>query len=441
MAMVVMVIVRPVLWMRDLINAYHTISNAAHSVKFEPCRPAVLCLAALLILVLSSRQLRHTALWPPSLSPRTVRLTMEPIGQTDLPGDVVKVVLGFSVLLLLILAAPAFSLPADSPVAEAGNEHDPNVLVLNASQMQALEARAQAGEANAQYVLGAAYRKGGPLLEKKPAATVQWWQNAAEQGNVKAQNGLGYMYHTGEGVARDYVQAAKWYRMAAEQGDAVAENNLGNLYFAGKGVHRSYSSAFDWVGKAARQGLTTAQHALALMYRFGKGTPRNLPEALRLYAQAASKGLPQAQNELGSMYLSGEGVDRNCSEAFRWFHLAAEQSFPDAENNLGYLYATGQGTSRDYKEARNWFNRAAEQGLPAAELNLGSLYATGRGAPLNYVEGYMWFSLAASQGSKGAVSARNNLRIIMTRQQLELSEARIAGWRLQHFSAQQPEAQ
>jgi hypothetical protein len=29
----------------------------------------------------------------------------------------------------------------------------------------------------------------------------------------------------------------------------------------------------------------------------------------------------------------------------------------------------------------------------------------------------------------------------MTRQQLELSEARIADWRLQHFPAQQPEAQ
>lgn len=302
---------------------------------------------------------------------------MEPIGHTDLAGDVVKGVFGFSVLLIiiLILAAPAFSLPDDSPAAEPGSAHDPNVLVLNASQMQALEARAQAGEANAQYILGAAYRKGGPLLEKKPAATVRWWHMAAEQGNVKAQNGLGYMYQNGEGVARDYVQAAKWYRTAAEQGDAVAENNLGNLYFAGKGVHRSYSNAFDWVGKAARQGLTTAQHALALMYRFGKGTTRNLPEALRLYAQAASKGLPQAENELGSMYLSGEGVDRNSSEAFRWFHLAAEQSFPDAENNLGYLYATGQGTARDYKEARNWFKRAAEQGLPAAELNLGSLYA------------------------------------------------------------------
>ena len=37
-----------------------------------------------------------------------------------------------------------------------------------------------------------------------------------------AQNHLGFMYYTGEGVAQDYQEAAKWFRKAAEQGDADA---------------------------------------------------------------------------------------------------------------------------------------------------------------------------------------------------------------------------
>ena len=39
----------------------------------------------------------------------------------------------------------------------------------------------------------------------------------------------GVMYLTGQGVAKDYAEAAQWYRMAAEQGHAAARLYLGNL--------------------------------------------------------------------------------------------------------------------------------------------------------------------------------------------------------------------
>jgi len=49
----------------------------------------------------------------------------------------------------------------------------------------------------------------------------------AEQGDASAQNSLGIRYDTGEGVPQDYAEAVKWYRLAAEQGYAAAQFNLG----------------------------------------------------------------------------------------------------------------------------------------------------------------------------------------------------------------------
>ena len=56
----------------------------------------------------------------------------------------------------------------------------------------------------------------------------------AEQGDAEAQNNLGVMYATGEGVPEDDAEAVRWYRLAAEQGYAVAQFNLGNMYEIGR---------------------------------------------------------------------------------------------------------------------------------------------------------------------------------------------------------------
>ena len=47
----------------------------------------------------------------------------------------------------------------------------------------------------------------------------------AEQGNVAAQSEIGTMYE----AVQDYVQAAYWYRQAAEQGDVDAQNKLTHM--------------------------------------------------------------------------------------------------------------------------------------------------------------------------------------------------------------------
>jgi len=59
---------------------------------------------------------------------------------------------------------------------------------------------------------------GGKGMPQDFSGAMKWFRMAADQGNVKAQNNLGFMNIIGQGVAQDYVEAGKWYRQAAGAG-------------------------------------------------------------------------------------------------------------------------------------------------------------------------------------------------------------------------------
>ena len=80
-----------------------------------------------------------------------------------------------------------------------------------------------------------------------------------EEGDVRAQFILGYMYDNGEGVPEDDVEAVRWYRLAAEQGYASAQYNLGYMYANGEGVPEDYVLAYMWWNLAAAQGVEDAR--------------------------------------------------------------------------------------------------------------------------------------------------------------------------------------
>ena len=51
------------------------------------------------------------------------------------------------------------------------------------------------------------------------------------------------MYEDGQGVADDWVEAAKWWRKSAEQGYAGGQYALGRAYQFGIGVPQSRQDA------------------------------------------------------------------------------------------------------------------------------------------------------------------------------------------------------
>src|SRR5687768_3801590 len=98
----------------------------------------------------------------------------------------------------------------------------------------------------------------------------------AEQGDAEAQYNLAVLYDMGIGAPKNYTESGKWYAKAAAQGVAEAQFQLGVRYYEhGKQAKENYVKAFSWFYKAALQGMPEAQYNAGLMYQLGRGVPTN----------------------------------------------------------------------------------------------------------------------------------------------------------------------
>ena len=65
------------------------------------------------------------------------------------------------------------------------------------------------------------------------------WHKLAGEGNMHAQNNLGWMYEKGFGVVQNYEVAELWYYKAAQQGLSKAQDNLSRVRaYTAKHRHR-----------------------------------------------------------------------------------------------------------------------------------------------------------------------------------------------------------
>ena len=76
----------------------------------------------------------------------------------------------------------------------------------------------------------------------------------ADAGEASAQFNLGCMYANGRGVPQDYVEAIAWCRRAAEHGHADAQFELGWMYANGQGVPQDDAEAIAWFRPSCRAG-------------------------------------------------------------------------------------------------------------------------------------------------------------------------------------------
>jgi hypothetical protein len=274
-------------------------------------------------------------------------------------------------------------------------------------------------------------------------AVMEMFANAARQE-------LGRRFEQGDGVTKDYVEAAKWYQKAAEQNYAPAQYNLGVMYQNGGGVTQDVMEAFKWFSLAAAQGnadaatnrdnlagaLTPDQETesswrIALFQiRFkNAASPADIPTLKR----SAEQGDGQAQIALGWLYCSGSAVPQNYAEAVNWWRKAADQGLASAQNSVGMMYNLGHGVPQSYGEAFKWFFKAAQQGEAVGQYNVGEAFEYGLGVPQDDVAAYTWYSLAAWQGYSNAVICRDKLSPRLTQEQI--AEA------LRHFISFKPAKQ
>ncbi|PAW87859.1 MAG: hypothetical protein B9S33_05715 [Pedosphaera sp. Tous-C6FEB] len=121
----------------------------------------------------------------------------------------------------------------------------PGVQSWSSEECQDVKAKAEQGDAEAQFDLGMGYVAGW-IGVRDFSLAAKWLRKSAEQGNPDGQFAFGAHCHKGEGVPQDCQQAVRWYRAAAEQGHRVAAFNLGYCYEVGEGVEKNLVEAHAW---------------------------------------------------------------------------------------------------------------------------------------------------------------------------------------------------
>ena len=119
---------------------------------------------------------------------------------------------------------------------------------------------AEAGDADACFNMGQAYRLGRGVLVDLSAAQ-NWLAKAAEKGHVDAQATLGLLLFQNGSQSEGLL----WLKSASEKGDARAMLVYGTALFNGDSVTQDPVLGYAYVSRAAAQGLEPAKSTLAQM--------------------------------------------------------------------------------------------------------------------------------------------------------------------------------
>ncbi|WBH16886.1 SPOR domain-containing protein [Sphingomonas radiodurans] len=126
---------------------------------------------------------------------------------------------------------------------------------------------------------------------------VEMWRPLATAGDADAQFNLGQAYKLGRGVPVDLPMAIEWFRKAAVQGHAQAIDNYGLALFQdGK-----KAEALPWLEKSVARDEKRTQLVLGTMLFNADGVPRDWVRAYALVTRSSQQSLPQASQTLAQM--------------------------------------------------------------------------------------------------------------------------------------------
>ncbi|MEZ4528027.1 MAG: tetratricopeptide repeat protein [Desulfobacterales bacterium] len=192
---------------------------------------------------------------------------------------------------------------------------------------------------------------------------LKWLQTAAERKNPEAQRQLEIMYSNIKDSKEDLTDFNA-IREAAEDGDIAAQFQLGIMYYEGEGISKDYTEAAKWFRKAAENGHGGAQCYMGFMYDLGEGgikirlkQKNGTANAQKRFASSVEAGTLTVHT-LGQIYYAGKGV-QDYIEAIKWFRKAAKQGYSEAEHQLfECMYYRGEGVSKDYTNSKMKFRKS-----------------------------------------------------------------------------------
>lgn len=165
-------------------------------------------------------------------------------------------------------------------------------------------------------LIGPGWVAAQPSPARTYGAAMAWYAAAAAEGHAEALYFEGFRAETGEGRARDALEAERLYEPAARAGHASAGYRLG-LLLTGRGAAEN---ALPWLKGAAESGHVAAQSLLGYLLAGGAAgaiDPRNGAYWLE---RAARAGDATAAVNLERLAPLLDGADRAAVAA----RLAAE---------------------------------------------------------------------------------------------------------------------
>lgn len=104
--------------------------------------------------------------------------------------------------------------------------------VKNQVEVKWLHRLAAGGDTGAEVQLGTAYRDGRYGLAPSQETAFYWFKQAADRGDIYAEELVADAYAHGRGTQPDPALAVQWWRKAVDSGDANARVHLGEAMIA-----------------------------------------------------------------------------------------------------------------------------------------------------------------------------------------------------------------
>lgn len=218
-------------------------------------------------------------------------------------------------------------------------------------------AKAEAGDAELQFLVAMSYRSGIGEYPLDNKAACYWFRRAAVQGSVKAQFELAQMFGKGDGVEKNIPEAMYWYDKVANALDADEVDNicyskmkLGDYYYTGIGCKQDFSKAYEYYRQASHVSVNDRYDKAKIFLRlglcsmYGRGCSVDGELAIRTFDEIVKVKdkydkyygrRPQVSlnyHYLARCYYEGIGCQKDIKLAQKYF-AQAKKMIPDLNDN------------------------------------------------------------------------------------------------------------
>jgi TPR repeat protein len=317
----------------------------------------------------------------------------------------IRMISRFLLAASLTLSLPAaVSLPADNAASLPAETSGPAKAALDAFKdgrhakaVELAKPLAEAGNADALYLLGFAHETGQGADASRDKA-LEYYRKATDAKHKDAAYRLAFILLASEDE-KERDKARETLEAAAIGDVAVAGRILGEAYLRGRLTPApDPDKAVFWWKRAGDAGDVPSIMLLANFYegQFGFAELKDLSEAINQYAKAAGLGNSGAMATIGSRLLSGDKSIRDEKKGREWLKKAIE-----AKEYAAYL-ALGdyeENVTKDLKAALAEYERGKDAGQVDCMIRAANFYIEGKGVEKDADRGFSILKKAAEAGS------------------------------------------